>query len=73
MGVQNVRTPSNPWTVSAELAGRRLELQRDLNRDIYYRRVNGVDLVTAVFSLNDVDQTGLLAPEPNDVSLGLAQ
>ncbi len=55
-------TTSNPSTVSADLAGCRLELRRDLNRDIYYRRVNGVDLLTAAFSLNGVDQTGLLGP-----------
>jgi hypothetical protein len=38
-----------------------LEQQRDLSRNIFYRRVNGSDYMIDSLSVNGMDQTGLLA------------
>ena len=49
------------WTITANIGDLFLEQQRDLSRNIFYRRVNGSDYMIDSLSVNGMDQTGLLA------------
>ncbi len=48
------------WTVAATIGDLYLEQQRDLSRNIYYRRVNGTDYAVDSLSINGIDATSLL-------------
>jgi hypothetical protein len=49
------------WTITANIGDLFLEQQRDLSRNIFYRRLNGSDYVVDSLSVNGADETGLLA------------